>query len=261
MASSESNDLQELTKGIADYAAQDFVQTALRQPSKPTSILSFLFGVDFCVPDEAAVRMRSGQPVLDMSKFWFAGCKSTFDDLCEPFGAVAEAVEAGILDGPEWARSVDTLMAQLLLFDQVPRHIFRGSQRAFAYDSQAQKVLSVLCDNLLKTERSAQDPLMGELYCAYLVFILAALTHSERLEDHERLIPVLDHADRFSPPILHEWFEMARGGAKAHTEIVRRFGRYPHRNVALNRTNTPEEAAWLADYDNLPSWAKSQMVR
>jgi uncharacterized protein (DUF924 family) len=40
-----------------------------------------------------------------------------------------------------------------------------------------------------------------------------------------------------------------------------KFGRYPHRNGALGRENTPDEAVWLADVENLPDWARSQMVK
>jgi len=44
-------------------------------------------------------------------------------------------------------------------------------------------------------------------------------------------------------------------------KVIDRFGRYPHRNALLGRKNTPEEEAWLADVDNLPSWALSQVSK
>jgi uncharacterized protein (DUF924 family) len=46
-----------------------------------------------------------------------------------------------------------------------------------------------------------------------------------------------------------------------HKRIVERFGRYPHRNPAMGRESTADEAAWLADYDNLPGFAKSQLPK
>lgn len=219
-----------------------------------------MFGINFGEPVDAANRMRSGQPVLDMKQFWFSGGKSPFDELCQPFCDVAEAAGAGTLGGPIWNQSVDGRMAQLLLCDQLPRHLFRCSQRAFVYDQQAQEQTRVLCANLLKNDAEIADPLSGEFYPPYLVFILAALTHSEHIEDHALLDPVMDHAEKHGPPILLDWFPLVRGGCESHTRVVQRFGRYPHRNVAMKRQNTPEEDAWLADIENLPSWAKSQMV-
>ena len=52
-----------------------------------------------------------------------------------------------------------------------------------------------------------------------------------------------------------------QGSCKKHTDVVERFGRYPHRNRAMGREDTAEEAEWLADWENLPGWARSQLPR
>ena len=56
-------------------------------------------------------------------------------------------------------------------------------------------------------------------------------------------------------------YERLQSAVVEHSEVVERFGRYPHRNAQLGRESTAEEKAWLADVDNLPSWAKSQLAK
>lgn len=255
----EPDKRKEIRDNLLEFSSQDFVQAVLEAPSQPTCVLSFMFGVDFDAAD-AAERMRSGQPVMDMKKFWFSGGESPFDEMLQPFDALMRSAGAGALEDNVWNRSVDGVMAQLILCDQIPRHLFRGSKEAFSFDQQAQKHVRRLCQNLLNHGENVADPLHGEFYPPYLVFMLAALTHSEHLDDHAPLTPLIDYADEHSPQILHDLFRMARSGAESHTNVVQRFGRYPHRNAAHGRESTPLEAAWLADRENLPGWAKSQMV-
>lgn len=242
-----------------DFAAQDFIEDSRRNPGSVISVLSFMFGVDYRDPLAIERGMRTGQSVFDMRGFWFSA-GAPFDELCLPFRDLVRAAGAGKLTGPEWNETVDGNMAQLLLCDQLPRNIFRGSQEAFGSDATSLKLARVLSDHLLGHEKSGAEPLLGESYPPYLVFLLTALMHSERVEDHRELARVLDYADAEAPPVLHEWFRLMRRGSQAHTDVVERFGRYPHRNAAHGRSHTSDEAAWLADVDNLPSWAKSQLA-
>ncbi len=242
-----------------DFASQDFIQESRRAPNSVISVLSFMFGVDYRNQQDVERGMRTGQSILEMRGFWFSA-GAPFDKLCLPFRDLVRAAGTGRLTGPPWNRTVDGMMAQLLLCDQLPRNIFRGSKEAFAYDTVSLTLANVLCDNLLQNERSVAEPLRGEFYIPYLVFLLTALMHSEQIDDHVQLTRVLDYADTHAPPNLHQWFQLMRSGSEGHTKVVERFGRYPHRNAANGRSNTPEEDAWLADVDNLPSWARSQLV-
>lgn len=255
----ETNEAREWIVDPANFVAQDFIQASLRAPDTVVSVLSFMFGVDYRDPQDIARGMRTGQSVFDMRGFWFSA-GAPFDEVCLPFRDLVRAAGAGKLAGPEWNETVDGKLAQLLLCDQLSRNIFRGSQEAFASDATSLKLARVLSDNLLGHVESGAEPLSGEFYPPYLVFLLTALMHSERVEDHRELARVLDYADAEAPPVLHEWFRLMRRGSQAHTDVVERFGRYPHRNAAHGRTHTSDEAAWLADVDNLPSWAKSQLV-
>lgn len=234
------------------------MQEALAAPNSPTSVLSFMFGVDYRDPLAVNRNMRTGQAVLDMRAFWFFDTGS-LDELSRPFGDVVRAAGREELRGAGWNGSVDGNMAQLVLCDQLSRTIFRGTQEAFAYDAQALALARVLSDNLLADSKAIAAPLVGEFYAPYMVFLLTSLMHSENIEDHAQLSRVNDHADTQGPSILRDWFALMRSGGAAHTRVVERFGRYPHRNRANGRSNTPAEDAWLADVENLPGWARSQL--
>lgn len=151
-------------------------------------------------------------------------------------------------------------MAQLLLCDQLSRSVFRGNDEAFAFDARALVLARTLSENLLEAKATLETPLSGAFYIPYLVFMLTTFMHSERVDDHKSLARLLDYADSHAPACLQDWFALMRRGGEAHTRVVERFGRYPHRNAAQGRPNTPAEDAWLADVENLPSWARSQMA-
>ena len=90
---------------------------------------------------------------------------------------------------------------------------------------------------------------------AEVLFLCSPLLHSEELADHEAMEAQMREQVRKHPAL-----PLAAGGlayAEEHAAVVRRFGRYPHRNAALGRESSEEERVWLAS-DTLPGWAKSQ---
>jgi hypothetical protein len=92
----------------------------------------------------------------------------------------------------------------------------------------------------------------------HLGFLLMPGQHSEDAHDHavnDEILRVM--CDRFGPE--HQGYKTSKHYQDQHADVIRRFGRYPHRNSALGRESTPEERAWLAGYDKLPEWAKSQL--
>jgi uncharacterized protein (DUF924 family) len=176
--------------------------------------------------------------------FWFAEGPDTFreawfrkddafDAACrEGFGALVVPAREGALDG--WAETPKGALALLLLLDQFPRNLFRGSAEAFASDAHAraiarQAVLARSLDRALTpTER---------------VFLYLPFEHSEAMADQDLSVALFEGL-RDSPAqakpngtIDYAW---------RHRAVIIRFGRYPHRNAVLGRANTPEEAAWLA---------------
>jgi uncharacterized protein (DUF924 family) len=176
-----------------------------------------------------ASAMNDWQPVL---AFWFAEDtkpkwwvkEAAFDDsVRRSLGPLHEQAAAGALAG--WQEAPEGALALVVLLDQVPRNIFRDSPRAFATDAQARQVAASAVDRGFDSGLSLDQR----------TFLYLPFEHSEHLADQDRacaLFAALGRAD-----LLRY--------AEAHREIIRRFGRFPHRNRVLGRESTPEEAAFL----------------
>ena len=157
-----------------------------------------------------------------MSK-WFKGGVE-FDEACRStLGDAHFAAARRELDG--WLAEADSALALVLLVDQVPRNIFRGSGHAFATDGVARLFAN---DALARGFDARVDPVLR-------FFFYLPLEHSEDMADQERSIDLFAALGDAG----------LSGYASAHRDVIARFGRFPHRNAALGRTSTPEEQAWL----------------
>ncbi|MDH5824623.1 DUF924 domain-containing protein [Luteimonas sp. RD2P54] len=154
---------------------------------------------------------------------WFMGGEA-FDRECEArfLGAHLAAARG---EYEHWLEDAEGALALLILLDQIPRNVFRGSGHAFATDGLA-----------LHCARRAVDAGLDRAIEPQLrAFVYLPFEHSESLEDQRRSVELFrgigdaDY-DRY---------------AVAHLEVIERFGRFPHRNRALGRESTPEEQAWL----------------
>ena len=128
-----------------------------------------------------------------------------------------------------WLDSPRAGLARIVVLDQFPRNMFRGSARAFATDTLALESARHAVDNghdrqLLPVER----------LFAYLPF-----EHSERLEDQDRACALCEPLAAFRET------DDALRYATAHRDIIRRFGRFPHRNAILGRDSTLQELEFL----------------
>ncbi|MCR6495565.1 DUF924 domain-containing protein [Thermomonas sp. S9] len=154
---------------------------------------------------------------------WFRG-GAAFDAECRARWQDAHFA-ASRRECDHWLADADGALALVLLLDQIPRNIFRGSGHAFATDPLALHV----ADRALAAGFDAQvDPALRFFF--YLPF-----EHSEAMADQRRaveLFTALGDADLL-------------GYAVAHRDVIARFGRFPHRNAALGRVSTPEEQEWL----------------
>ena len=122
----------------------------------------------------------------------------------------------------EWLDTAGGCLARIIVLDQFPRNMFRGSPRAFATDR-----LALAAARHAIASGYDRDWLRVEKIFAYLPF-----EHSEDLADQELSMKLFEGNPNA------EW-------ARKHWEIIRRFGRFPHRSAALGRESTPEERAWL----------------
>jgi uncharacterized protein (DUF924 family) len=157
------------------------------------------------------------------SKKWFHKDADFDREIAARFLPAHEAAAAGRL--VDWEATPDGAFALLLLLDQFPRNMFRGSARAFATDPLARAV----ADRAIAHGFDMRAP-DAERNFFYLPF-----THSENPADQERS---LELARRLSDGGSAKYAEI-------HADVIRRFGRFPHRNAVLGRLTTAAEQAFL----------------
>jgi uncharacterized protein (DUF924 family) len=151
---------------------------------------------------------------------WFRKDPSFDDEIRARFLSLYEEAARGALAA--WRASPRACLALIVVLDQFPRNMFRDTARAFATDALALDAArhAVACghDRALRgVERT---------------FVYLPFEHSENLADQERALELFEGNPNF------EW-------ARRHWEIIRRFGRFPHRNAVLGRQSTPAEIEFL----------------
>lgn len=182
----------------------------------------------------AASGQRSSVPTLpsDVIAFWSEAGPSrwfakdeTFDRrFRETFMEAYQAARRGDLD--DWQRTPGGALALILLLDQFPRNAFRGTPRMYASDAKALKAAEVAI-------AAGHD---RHIDADLRLFFYLPFAHSEALADQERSVALCCDLD-----------EKSLAHAEGHRDIVKRFGRFPHRNRILGRTTTTEEQRFLDD--------------
>lgn len=155
-------------------------------------------------------------------------------EIARRFTTLFERAAAGELAA--WADSPRRRLSLILLLDQFPRHLFRGTARAFATDAQA-LALS------LSGMQSAAD---AALQVPERLFFYMPLQHAESREAQEESVAAYRRLAAEAPRTLGDACDAALRSAVEHRDVIGRFGRFPHRNRALGRDSTPAERAWLA---------------
>ena len=154
---------------------------------------------------------------------WFNGGEA-FDAQCRMRWHEAHHAAAR-REFDHWMDHADGALALLVLLDQIPRNIFRGSGHAFATDGLALQLANRALDAGFD---AASDP-------ALRMFFYLPFEHSEAMADQDRSVALFE---ALGPGQALDY-------AHAHRNVIARFGRFPHRNAALGRSNTPDEQAWL----------------
>ena len=169
----------------------------------------------------------------ERQKFWFGTDPERDRSMAGRFEVLVREAEGGRLDG--WARSARGRLALILLHDQVRRNIFRGSPEAFARDGRARYLMR---DGFARQMDLKLSPVER-------CFFFRPLQHSESLHDQETAVDRYRQLEQEVSGELRPAFAGFTQLAKAHRDIIARFGRFPHRNAILGRLSTPEEQAWL----------------
>jgi uncharacterized protein (DUF924 family) len=154
---------------------------------------------------------------------WFSKNSAFDSEVAVRFFSVYRAAAAGALQS--WERDPETALALVITLDQFPRNMFRGQAQAFETDPLARGV----ADRAIARGFDHQVP-KGDQQFFYLPFM-----HSEDIADQQRCIALAraagdEHLARY---------------AEQHADIIRLFGRFPHRNTILGRVTSPDEQAFL----------------
>ena len=157
---------------------------------------------------------------------WYSGAAEVDEACTAGFGDLVDAARDGSLE--HWIDGPAGTLAYLLLTDQFPRNIYRGQALSFASDPRARAAAR-------KAIAEGWDMKVPE---PERQFFYMPLEHSEDLADQDLVISLMEERMPSDPDMaLH---------ARAHREMIRRYGRFPGRNAALGRENTPAETEFLA---------------
>ncbi len=130
----------------------------------------------------------------------------------------------------DWESDPEGALALIIILDQFPRNMFRGTGQSFHSDALAREIAGRSVEN--RFDMRFDEPRRLFFYMPFM--------HSERSADQDRCVDCI--ASRMRKTGAHNLLH-----ARAHRRIIKRFQRFPYRNEALGRRNTPEEDEWLAD--------------
>ena len=160
--------------------------------------------------------------------FWFQSTPELDQQIKKQFEPLYEKAVKGELDS--LTQTPEGSLALIILLDQFPRNMYRGTPQAFASDAKALKIAKEAVEkkfdqNLLPRQRT---------------FLYLPLEHSENSEDQEQSVKLFEAIGD----------ELALKYAIEHRDVIAQFGRFPYRNAILGRKSTPEEITFLEKINN-----------
>jgi uncharacterized protein (DUF924 family) len=158
---------------------------------------------------------------------WFRSTPEQDRHLRARFAAYWIAARGGRLAA--WEDNAPGALALVIVLDQLPLNMFRGQARSFSTGQQALQV----------AEAAIRRGFDAAFDAPRKTFLYLPFMHSESLSDQDRSVALFEAAGL---PDNLRW-------ARHHRAIIRRFGRFPHRNRVLGRESTREESAWLASVE------------
>jgi uncharacterized protein (DUF924 family) len=177
---------------------------------EPCEILEFWF------EDDPAERRKK----------WFEK-HPEFDGECARFAAAIRDARSGRYD--EWVATPKGALALIILLDQLSRNVFRGSAESFAADPHARDIAR-------RTIAAGFDTMLTPVE---RMFVYLPFEHAETIDDQNEAV-------RLFEPLTASLGAESIGYVHRHRDVIREFGRFPHRNAVLGRANTPAEDDYLA---------------
>ena len=165
-------------------------------------------------------------------KEWFIKSDAFDQQIRQQFLTDIENAAQGLYDA--WQDSPKAAVALIILLDQFPRNVYRGTPRSFATDAKAIEVVQHLVNSGLDET----------LPPAYRFFVYVPFEHQEAIAFQDQAVAKLRQLIEENPDI-DKGFKSGLDYAIRHRDVIERFGRFPHRNEILGRKSTPEEKAFL----------------
>ena len=171
----------------------------------------------------------------EKAEIWFKQSDETDAHIREAYGGLIP--RAAPVDWDLDALTREEKVGLVIVLDQFPRNIHRESGEAFAHDTKAREIAGRLIDGGL-----------DRFYLVEQMFVCLPFEHSEDIADQDVSVLLFAGMAVTAP---QDWKDRRRNGldvAARHRDVIRKFGRFPHRNVMLGRESTEEEAAFLAEH-------------
>lgn len=171
----------------------------------------------------------------EKAEMWFKRSDETDAHIRDTWGESIAAAAAVAWELDDLTR--EEQVGLIVLLDQFPRNIYRTTGDAFAYDRKARAI--------------AEELLADGLDSFYLVeqsFVCLPFEHSEAIADQDYALLLFAEMAVNAPEELAETKRLGLDFATKHRDLIRKFGRFPHRNEMLNRPSTEEEKAFLAEH-------------
>ena len=167
-------------------------------------------------------------------ELWFRKSEAVDRQIAEEFGPLIERALRGEL--ADWSREPHGALAQILLLDQFTRNVFRDTPRAFAGDARALATATAIVGR-------RQDEALPVLQRS---FVYMPFEHAEGMGAQDEAVRLFSRlVDSAVPPSAD--LKNMLDYAHKHRAVIRRFGRFPHRNAVLGRHSTPDEIAFLQE--------------
>lgn len=190
---------------------------------RTTAILEFWFGT----------LDAAGVPAPDVERRWFGADERLDAEIRARFEADLRNAAGGRL--VRWEQEARGALALVILFDQFPRNMYRGTPRAFLFDEHARAVAT-------RALRAGHE---AALWPVERVFLYLPFEHAESADDQAESVRRFGALVDAVPEEQKERFRAFLHHAERHRDVIERFGRFPHRNAMLGRESTPEERAYL----------------
>ena len=177
--------------------------------------------------------LTSLQELENRKAHWFGGSKSFDDTIRRAYSDLPDRALSNEFD--HWQLDPLAATSFILILDQFPRNIYRGTARSFIYDQKARQAAQVAIDLGID---SKVHPLEA-------VFIYLPFEHSEDSGDQSISVGLFERLADNAPTEFRDHLESTAEYARKHRDIIAEYGRFPHRNQVLGRSPTTAEKMYL----------------